>query len=124
MCGSPARGSRVQRRRVFGWKAIGSVVPVAGCGSQATGGKIRRTLRICFLPFRGRRSPSDVEFRELMDKINASEKQRSASQFRVSKRLRKSWTKVAQNVHQKSAFPVRARARLGFNVGPSERSFF
>ena len=46
MCGSPARGSRVQGRRVFGWKAIGSVVPVAGCGSQATGSKIRRTLRI------------------------------------------------------------------------------
>ena len=50
MCGSPARGSRVERQRLFGWKVIGSVVPVAGCGSQATGSKIRCTLRICFCP--------------------------------------------------------------------------
>jgi hypothetical protein len=54
MCGSPARGSRVERQRLFGWKVIGSVVPVAGYGSQATGSKIRCTLRICFLPFRAR----------------------------------------------------------------------
>jgi hypothetical protein len=44
MCGSPARGSRVQGRLLFGWQAIGSVVPAAGCGSQATGSKIRCTL--------------------------------------------------------------------------------
>ncbi len=48
MCGFQARGSRVKRQRLFGWKAIGCVVPVAGFGSQATGSKIRRVLRICF----------------------------------------------------------------------------
>ena len=51
--GCPGVGCCRRGKPLFGCQATGCADREAGCESRATGNKIRRTLRICRLPFEG-----------------------------------------------------------------------